>query len=126
MVKPTTVRIVLSLAAQHRWSLRQLDVRNAFLHDSLKERVYMRQPHGFIDPHYPTHVCSLQKSLYGFRQALGRGLRSFPHIFSLWVSQHLNLIFHSLFFVKTPQYCTYCSMWMTLYLLVATKMPLLL
>ena len=69
VVKPATVRLVLSLAAQHRWSLRQLDVSNAFLHGFLKERVYMRQPIGFIDPQYPTHVCSLQKSLYGLRQA---------------------------------------------------------
>ena len=84
MVKPTTVRIVLSLAAQHHWSLRQLDVRNAFLHDSLKEQVYMRQPHGFIDPYYPTHVCSLQKSLYGFRQALGRWFEKFStHLLTL-------------------------------------------
>jgi transposase InsO family protein len=69
VVKPATVRLMLSIAAQQRWSLRQLDVSNAFLHGSLKECVYMRQPPGFVDPASPSHVCFLHKSIYGLRQA---------------------------------------------------------
>jgi hypothetical protein len=69
VVKPAIVRIVLSLAAQNRWSLRQLDVSNAFLHGSLKEHVYMQQPQGFIDLAYPSHVYLLHKSIYSLRQA---------------------------------------------------------
>ncbi|CAN6580831.1 unnamed protein product [Malus baccata var. baccata] len=45
-------------AAQFGWSLRQLDVKNAFLHGILQEEVYMSQPPGFVDSQQSSHVCS--------------------------------------------------------------------
>lgn len=42
VVKHPTVMIVLSLAMQYKWSLRQLDVSNALLHELINEDVYMR------------------------------------------------------------------------------------
>ena len=69
MVKPPTVKIILSLAIQFNWPLKQLDVRNAFLHGFLKEEVFMVQPPSYVDPTLPNHVCLLQKSLYGLKQA---------------------------------------------------------
>ncbi|GJS70002.1 ribonuclease H-like domain-containing protein [Tanacetum coccineum] len=69
VVKPATIRTVLSLAVSRRWPIHQLDVKNAFLNGDLSETVYMHQPPGFVDSRYPHHVCLLQRSLYGLKQA---------------------------------------------------------
>jgi hypothetical protein len=69
VIKPTTVRIVLSLALSNGWPIHQIDIHNAFLHGTISEVVYMTQPPGFSHPQFPTHVCKLQKALYGLKQA---------------------------------------------------------
>jgi hypothetical protein len=69
VVKPTTIRTVLTLAASNKWPVHQLDVSNAFLHGELKETVYCQQPAGFVDVEHPDYLCLLDKSLYGLRQA---------------------------------------------------------
>ncbi|KAK1698711.1 hypothetical protein QYE76_015408 [Lolium multiflorum] len=69
VVKIATIKIVLSIVVSRGWSLRQLDVKNAFLHGVLEEEVYMKQPPGFEHPDAPHHVCRLDKALYGLKQA---------------------------------------------------------
>ena len=49
--------------------IRQLDIRNAFLHGSLKETIYIEQPPDFRDPVHPTYVCKLHKSLFSLKHA---------------------------------------------------------
>uniref|UniRef100_A0A2N9F1U5 Reverse transcriptase Ty1/copia-type domain-containing protein n=1 Tax=Fagus sylvatica TaxID=28930 RepID=A0A2N9F1U5_FAGSY len=46
VIKPVTIRTVLSLVVASNWDIRQLDVTNAFLHGVLSEDVYMSQPPG--------------------------------------------------------------------------------
>ena len=43
--------------------------KTAFLNGFLKEDVYVAQPKGFIDPHFPDHVLYLKKALYSLKQA---------------------------------------------------------
>ena len=62
VIKPTTIRLLLSLAVTRGWFLRQLDVQNAFLHGLLEEEVYMRQPPEFVDPARPNYLCHLFKA----------------------------------------------------------------
>jgi histone deacetylase 1/2 len=69
VVKAVTIRVVLSIAVSRGWSLKQLDVQNAFLHGYLDEEVYMQQPPGFEDKTKPQYVCRLDKALYGLKQA---------------------------------------------------------
>jgi histone deacetylase 1/2 len=49
VVKPTTIRVILSLVAMQGWHMRDLDVDNSFLHCHLEEEAYMVQPPGYVD-----------------------------------------------------------------------------
>ena len=58
VIKPTTVRVILSHAITSRWSIHQIDINNAFL----------QQAPSFVSSN-PTQVCKLNKVIYGLKQA---------------------------------------------------------
>jgi len=69
VVKMSSIRVVLGLAARLNLEVEQLDVKTAFLHGDLEEEIYMEQPEGFKVKGKENLVCKLRKSLYGLKQA---------------------------------------------------------
>ena len=80
-IKPSTIRVVLTLVVSSSWPIHQLDIKNAFLHGTLNETVYCQQPSGFENPSSPNYVCLLKKSLYSLKQ----GPRAWFHRFATFI-----------------------------------------
>lgn len=64
-----TIRLLISLAAQMKWKIHQLDVKSAFLNGYLKKEVYVEKPLGFVVKNHEDKVLRLNKALYGLKQA---------------------------------------------------------
>ncbi|GJV21061.1 retrovirus-related pol polyprotein from transposon TNT 1-94 [Tanacetum coccineum] len=63
------IRIFIANAASKTMTVYQMDVKTAFLNGELKEKVYVHQPEGFVDPKHPHLVYCVKKALYGLKQA---------------------------------------------------------
>ena len=63
-----TMRAVLSIAAQNKWKVYQMDVKLAFLNGVLMEDIYIEQPLGNEKKGQKHKVCRLKKALYGLKQ----------------------------------------------------------
>ena len=63
-----TICMLISLSAQNNWKIHQMDVKSAFLNDTLEE-VYVEQPTGYEVERKEDEVYILKKALYGLKQA---------------------------------------------------------
>lgn len=81
VIKSTTIRLVIYIAVNRGWQIKQLNVNNAFLQGDLQKEVYKTQPPGFVDRDRPDHVCRLKKPIYGLKQA--------PRAWYMSLKQHL-------------------------------------
>ena len=64
-----SICILMSIACTMNFKLYQMDVKCAFFNGYLNEEMFVKQPKGFEDPHFPSHVLRLKKALYGLKQA---------------------------------------------------------
>ncbi|KAJ8485617.1 hypothetical protein OPV22_018102 [Ensete ventricosum] len=69
VVKMSSIRVALGIAAFLDLEIEQLAVKTAFLHGDLEEKIYMEQPEGFKVKGKENLVCKLKKSFYGLKQA---------------------------------------------------------
>jgi hypothetical protein len=69
IVKITSIRVLLAIAAALNFHVHQLDIKTTFLNGFLKEEIYMEQPEGYIQEGKEQLVCKLHKTLYGLKQS---------------------------------------------------------
>ncbi|CAI7844492.1 unnamed protein product [Closterium sp. NIES-54] len=67
--KMTTLRVLLHVAAQRDYELHSLEFSTAFLQGSLHEEIWLRRPPGFTGSFPLGTQWSLQRPVYGLRQA---------------------------------------------------------
>nr|GEX99943.1 copia protein [Tanacetum cinerariifolium] len=62
------IKIFLAFASYIGFIVYQMDVKSAFLDETIEEEVYVCQPHGFIDPQFLNKVYKVEKALYGLHK----------------------------------------------------------
>ena len=63
------IRLFLAFASYMGFPVYQMDVKSAFLYDTITEEVYVKQPPCFEDPAHPNKVYKVIKALYRLHQA---------------------------------------------------------
>nr|GEX19797.1 putative ribonuclease H-like domain-containing protein [Tanacetum cinerariifolium] len=56
VTKIEAIKIFLAFASFMGFIVYQMDVKSAFLYDTIEEKVYVSQPPGFIDPQFPNKI----------------------------------------------------------------------
>nr|GEZ89376.1 copia protein [Tanacetum cinerariifolium] len=69
MARIKAIEIFLDFASFMGFIACQMDVKSAFLYDTIEKEVYISQPPSFIDPQFPNKVYKVEKALYGLHQA---------------------------------------------------------
>ncbi|GKC63340.1 retrovirus-related pol polyprotein from transposon TNT 1-94, partial [Tanacetum coccineum] len=61
MARIEAIRLFLAVASFMGFIVYQMDVKSAFLYDTVDEKVYVSQPPGFVDPDHPKKVYKKDK-----------------------------------------------------------------
>ena len=80
VVKMSSIRVVLGLAASLDLGIEQMDVKTAFFHGDLDKEIYMEQPKGFTIKGKEDYEGKLKKSLYGLKQAPRQWYKKFESV----------------------------------------------
>ncbi|GJZ75537.1 putative ribonuclease H-like domain-containing protein [Tanacetum coccineum] len=69
VARKEAIRLFLTFASFIGFIVYQMDVKSAFLYDTIDEEFYVSQPPGFVDRDHPKKVYKVVKALYGLHQA---------------------------------------------------------
>ena len=87
-----SIQYLLIHVALQDWEIEAMDVKLAYLHRVLEEKIYMEQPDRFIAKGEGNKVCRLMCSLYGLKQAGRVWNRTFTHT----IKRHWALTLYTL------------------------------
>ncbi|KAH9723409.1 Integrase catalytic domain-containing protein [Citrus sinensis] len=99
VVKHSSIRILLAMVALFDLELGQMDVKTAFLHGNLEEKILMSQPEGFKEQGHEEHVCLLKRSLYGLKQSPRQWYRRFDQFMisnGYYRSKYDSCVYHGI------------------------------
>jgi len=87
----------LGLAVGLNLEVEQLDIKITFLHEEIKEEIYMEHPKSYEEPNKEHLVCRLKKSLYGLKQTSKQWYKKFEsfmtkHSFNKTIGDHCVFI----------------------------------
>lgn len=100
VVRYSSIRALLAVAAEYGMDIDHLDVKTAFLNGDLKETVYMEQPEAFNVKGEENKVYKLHKAIYGLKQAS-----------KAWYEKINNVLCEKLMFNKcSSEPCVYHKM----------------
>jgi transposase InsO family protein len=125
VIKPTTVRAILSIAISAGWAIRQIDIQNAFLHGHLSEDVFMAQPLGISTHPIPLMSASLKRSSMALNKPHELGFHDLVLGFFNLAFMVLYLIHLCLFTSPRALLCLFSYMWMTSLLLALIQLKLM-
>ena len=92
IARTITIRLLIALASIHNLLIHQRDAKTTFLYGDLEDKVYIKQPEGFIVEGHEKKVCKFVKSLYELKQAPKQWHRMFDDTLLSFVSMSMRPI----------------------------------
>ena len=76
---------MISIAAQQRSKIYQLDMESTFLNGFLEEEIYVEQPLRYVEANNKSKVYKLKKALCSLKQALRAWNTRIDRYFHKWI-----------------------------------------
>ncbi len=102
VVKSASLRVFLTICAQHGWKIRQMDIKSAYLNGLITKDIFMHQPKGYKEKGSEMKVAKLNKGLYGLKQA-GWEWYATLHAFLIQIGFQCTHADHSVFIFNQGQ-----------------------